>query len=277
MEKLLQGVTRLGLGVAGASFVSSQCIYNVDGGHRAVIFDRVRGVLPVAVGEGTGLKIPVLQEPYIIDIRSRPREIKSVTGTKDLQMVNIYLRVLSRPDERHLATIFQTLGTNFDDKVLPSLGNEVLKSVVAQYNADQLLSMREQISRQIRTTLVKRAEAFNLILDDVSITHLVFGKEFTSAIEQKQVAQQEAERQTYVVAKAEQDKKAAIIRAEGEAEAAKIISKALNDAGSGMIEVRRIDTAKEVAELLARSRGVTYLPSGGKDGSNLLLGLGTQN
>ena len=39
-----------------------------------------------------------------------------------------------------------TLGTNFDDRVLPSLGNEVLKSVVAQYNADQLLSMREQIS-----------------------------------------------------------------------------------------------------------------------------------
>ena len=61
-------------------------------------------------------------------------------------MVNIYLRVLSRPREEALPKIYQTLGTNFDDRVLPSLGNEVLKSVVAQYNADQLLSMREQIS-----------------------------------------------------------------------------------------------------------------------------------
>merc|ERR1712078_566181 len=72
------------------------------------------------------------------------------------------------------------------------------KSVVAEYNAEQLLSMREQISTQIRSTLAKRADNFDIILDDVSITHLVFGKEFSGAIEQKQVAQQEAERQTYI-------------------------------------------------------------------------------
>jgi len=275
MEKVLTGVARLGVGVASVSFVAGNCLYNVEGGHRAVMFDQVRGVLPKATTEGTGFKIPMLQTPIIMDIRSRPREIKSVTGTKDLQMVNIYLRVLSRPDEDQLPKIYQTLGTNFDDRVLPSLGNEVLKSVVAQYNADQLLSMREQISTQIRETLEKRAAAFNLILDDVSITHLVFGKEFTSAIEQKQVAQQEAERQTYVVAKAEQEKKAAVIRAEGEAQAAMVISKALEESGSGLIEVRRIDAAREVAETLSRARGVTYLPTGGGGGggSNMLLNI----
>ncbi|KAJ8607612.1 hypothetical protein CTAYLR_005769 [Chrysophaeum taylorii] len=271
MDRLLGGVARLGMGVAGVSFIGGNCLYNVEGGHRAVIFDQIRGVLPKAVSEGTGVKIPIIQTPIIIDVRSRPREIRSVTGTKDLQMVNIYLRVLSRPREEKLARIYQTLGTNFDDRVLPSLGNEVLKSVVAQYNADQLLSMREQISRQIRETLTKRAAAFDLVLDDVSITHLVFGKEFTNAIEQKQVAQQEAERQTYVVAKAEQEKKAAVIRAEGEAEAALLISKALEESGSGLIEVRRIDAAREVADTLSKSRGLTYLPGGG--GQNMLLGL----
>jgi prohibitin 1 len=109
----------------------------------------------------------------------------------------------------------------------------------------------------------------------VSITHLVFGKEFTSAIEQKQVAQQEAERQTYVVAKAEQEKKAAVIRAEGEAQAAMVISRALEESGSGLIEVRRIDAAREVAETLSRARGVTYLPTGGGGGggSNMLLNI----
>jgi len=274
MERLLTGVARLGAGVATVSFVGGNCLYNVEGGHRAVMFDQIRGVLPKATTEGTGFKIPVLQTPIIMDVRSRPREIKSVTGTKDLQMVNIYLRVLSRPREDKLPEIWQKLGTNFDDRVLPSVGNEVLKSVVAQYNADQLLSMREQISTQIRDTLTKRADTFNLILDDVSITHLVFGKEFTSAIEQKQVAQQEAERQTYIVAKAEQEKKAAVIRAEGEASAAQVISKALEECGSGLIEVRRIDAAKEVAETLSRARGVTYLPSGGQGGgANMLLGL----
>ncbi len=72
--------------------------------------------------------------------------------------------------------------------------------------------------------LEKRASEFNIILEDVSITHLMFSKEFTTAIESKQVAQQDAERQKFVVLKAEQEKKAAIIRAEGEGEAADLIS-----------------------------------------------------
>ena len=190
--------------------------------------------------------------------------------------MNISLRVLSRPKEEQLPVIYQTLGTDFDDRVLPSLGNEVLKSVVAQYNAEELLSKRALVSQGIREALVERAAKFNLILDDVSITHLTFGKEFAKAIEHKQVAQQEAETQTYVVAKADQERKAAVIRAEGEAEAANLISEAMASAGNGLIEVRRIDTAKDVAQIVARSRNITYLPSS-KGGSNMLLNVGGNN
>lgn len=235
-----------------------------------------------------------------MDIRDRPRTIHSSTGTKDLQMVNISLRVLSRPLEAELPEIYkvlhcyiyitillnlfwnsQTLGVDFDDRVLPSLGNEVLKSVVAQYNAEELLSKRGVISQQIRRDLIKRAAQFHLILDDVSITHLTFGKEFARAIENKQVAQQEAERQQWVVEKADQERKAAVIRAEGEATAAELISNAIGKAGNGIIELRRIDTAKEVAAIIKGSRNVTYIPGGNngdgnKGGSNLLLGLGTK-
>lgn len=211
-----------------------------------------------------------------MDVKSRPRSIHSVTGTKDLQMVNISLRVLSRPDEQKLPHIYQSLGLDFDDRILPSLGNEVLKAVVAQYNAEELLSKRAQVSYEIRKSLVERAKNFNLVLDDVSITHLTFGKEFASAIEAKQVAQQEAETQAYVVAKSEQEKRAAVIRAEGEAEAAELISKAIAAAGSGLIEVRRIDTAREVAGIIARGKNVTYIPSS-HNGSNMLLGVNTNH
>lgn len=130
-------------------------------------------------------------------------------------MVNISLRILSRPEEEKVAIIYQNLGTDFDDRVLPSLGNEVLKAVVAQYNAEELLSKRDLVSSKIKKDLLERASKFNIILDDVSITNLTFGKEFAKAIEHKQVAQQEAETQFYLVAKAEQERKAAIIRAEG--------------------------------------------------------------
>ena len=139
-------VVRAGAGIFGVSLIGSSCLYNVEGGHRAVMYDKTRGVRTKKEREGTGFKIPMVQEPHIMDVRSRPKEIRSITGTKDLQMVNIYLRVLSRPRVDKLPVIFQKYNTNWEDRIIPSIGNEVLKSVVAQYNAEQLLSMREQIS-----------------------------------------------------------------------------------------------------------------------------------
>jgi hypothetical protein len=54
----------------------------VDGGERAVIFDRFRGILMEVEGEGTHFRVPWVQTPHIMDIRTRPRTISSVTGTK---------------------------------------------------------------------------------------------------------------------------------------------------------------------------------------------------
>ena len=74
----------------------------MDGGERAVIFDRFDGVKDDVIGEGTHFRIPFIQYPKIMDIRTVPRVIQSTTGTKDLQMVNISLRVLSHPKEDNL-------------------------------------------------------------------------------------------------------------------------------------------------------------------------------
>lgn len=73
-----------------------------------------------------------------------------------------------------------------------------------------------------------------------------FGKEFTSAVEQKQIAQQDAERAKFIVEKAEQERQASVIRAEGQAEAANTISKALNKAGDAFVQFKKIETSREI-------------------------------
>ena len=265
----LTNVARAALGLGVGATVLSSSLYTVDGGQRAVLFDRFRGVIDETIGEGTHFLVPWLQKPFIFDIRTRPHTFSSVSGTKDLQMVNLTLRVLSRPEVSRLPDIFKTLGLEYDEKVLPSIGNEVLKAVVAQFNADQLLTERPHVSALVRDGLIRRAKDFNIVLDDVAITHLSYGAEFSRAVEQKQVAQQEAERSKFVVAKAEQERRAAIIRAQGESESAKLISDATSSAGMGLIELRRIEASREVASTLAKSPNVAYLPGG----KNLLLAL----
>ena len=153
------------------------------------------------------------------------------------------------------------------------LWRSVLKRVAfvpqAQFNADQLLTQREQVSSQVRAGLLKRAADFGITLEDVALTHLSFSAEYARAIEFKQVSQQEAERSKYVVLKAEQERRAAIIRAEGESESARLISNATKSTGPALIEMRRIEAAKEIAHTLSKGRNIMYVPGG----QQILMGM----
>jgi len=261
-----------GLTIAALGYVVSESLFTVDGGERALIFDKLdKGTKDMVIGPGTHFLIPWIQRPIIYDVRTTPYNIRTETGSKDLQNVNVTLRVLYRPNKKKLPYIYKRLGEDYREKVFNSVGNEVLKAVVAQYDARELITNRETVSLEIRQRLVSRSDTFGIKLDDVSITHLNFSPEYVRAIEQKQVAQQLAERAKFVVLKSEQEKLAKIIHAQGEAEAAELISNAMR-VGPGYITLRRIEAAREIAEELSKSRNVIYLPGSG----NVLLNLPAQ-
>lgn len=251
----------------GLSYGAYNSVYTVEGGHRAIIFNRVLGMKPQIYNEGLNFNIPWFERPVDYDIRTRPVNLQTLTGSKDLQMVTIGVRVLHRPEQDQLVWIYRKLGKNYDERILPSLMNECAKAVVARYNANELLTKRAEVSAAISDELSRRCALFHVILEDTAITNLSFSPEYAKAVEAKQVAQQDAERAKYVVLGAIQEKETIITKARGEAESAELIGNAVKR-NPGFMKLRRIDAAKDIADIVAGSGNKVYL-----NADSLLLNL----
>ena len=167
-QRIADFVSKIALPAGITIALAQSALYDVPGGKRAVIFDRLKGVKQGVIGEGTHFLVPWLQKAVIFDVRVEPRVITTTTGSKDLQNVSLTLRVLSRPEVRKLPTIYQTLGLDYGERVLPAIGNEILKSIVAQFDAAELITQREVVSARIRQELSRRAAEFNIELVESS-------------------------------------------------------------------------------------------------------------
>lgn len=121
------------------------------------------------------------------------------------------------------------------------------------------------VSRLVRDNLTTRARRFNLVMDDVSITHVAFSPEFTHAVEAKQIAQQTALRAAFLVDQAIQEKQSIIVRAQGEARSAELIGEAVKK-NKGFLKLRKLEAARDIATTLAQSGNKIML-----DAQSLLL------
>ncbi|HVK01888.1 MAG TPA: prohibitin family protein [Armatimonadaceae bacterium] len=210
----------------------------VPTGHRGVLlrFGAVQGVL----GEGIHLIVPQVNTVELIEVRTQKEEAQSQAASKDLQTVSTNVAINYHVDEDGVDDLFQKVGNEYRKRIIDPITQESLKAVTARYTAEELIRLREKVKMEVQNDITNRLRPYNIVVEPngVSITNFAFSEEFNKAIEQKQVAQQTAEKQRYVLQQAKLQAETAVSEAKGKAEAARINAQALQAQGGSRVLAR---------------------------------------
>jgi prohibitin 1 len=212
----------------------------VGSGQRGVVFNTATGVENRILGEGTHFRVPFLESVTKLSVRVQKTDVKAEAASKDLQTVNTDIVVNWHLDANKVNKIYQSIGDEQTvvDRILVPAVNEVVKATTAQATATEVLSKRSELKESIDKSLGERLQQYNIILDDVSIVNVAFSPEFNAAIEQKQVAQQNAEKALFTAQEASAAAQATINTAKGEAEANRLKQQSLTQ---DLLQLRAIE------------------------------------
>lgn len=224
-----------------ALFLLPRCFLVVQPGYEAVIFNRLVGTEMTPRQEGIHFLVPVLQFPIYYDVRtqtysmasrSEDRNLRtndSLTAlTADGQRVDLDVSVRYRLDPTRVPLLHQKVGQDYLNKIIRPASQAVVRNVIARYSAIGVYSeQRAPIQDSIFKELGELMEPEGLLLQGLLLRNVEFSREFQSAIEAKQIAEQEKQREVYRVEQAELTKQRMIVNAEGEAESIKLKGQAL--------------------------------------------------
>lgn len=213
-------------------------VVQIPAGYRGVLlrFGAVQGQL----SEGIHLIVPGINSYVPMEVRTQKEESQATAASRDLQVVTTSLALNFRVDPEHVSDLYRNVGTDYKSRVIDPTVQESVKVVTARYAAEELIRKRAQVKSEVEEEISKRLRAFNIVVDPtgLSITNFDFSPEFNKAIEQKQVAQQEAEKQRYVLQQALLEQQTQVARAEGSAKAARLNAGALQVQGGAMLIAR---------------------------------------
>ena len=216
----------------------------VGAGERAVIFNRFRGVQNGELGEGLHFLLPFVQYPTIYDVKTQTytmsadkNESNSTIGnasdaltalTSDGLPVSLELSVQFHPDPAHIDRLHENIGPLYIDRVVRPQTRSHVRMVVSQYTVTDVYGARRaKIIEEINTRLRDLFKQNDIVLENALLRDVSFSPQFQQAIEEKQVAQQQVQRMTYVLDQADKERRRRIIEAEGEAQSIRLKARAL--------------------------------------------------
>lgn len=182
------------------------------------------------LSEGLHFKAPFIQQIEIVSNKIQVQEVNADSVSKDLQAVRSKIAVNFKVANNYSCSIYQNIGPNYQEIVFLPAVQESVKSVSAKYTAEQLITMRPQVGEEIKQTLEEKVAEYGILVEKFNIVDFEFSAEFNTAIEAKQVAEQNLiktkteQEQQLVIAKTEAEMKK--VSAEAEAEAIRVKAEA---------------------------------------------------
>ncbi len=186
------------------------------------------GAVNRVVGPGFGTKFPFVESVAMMDTRIQKDQVEAQAASKDLQIVKSTIAVNYHLNGSHATDVYQQIGQDYQDKVISPAIQDTFKAVTAQFTAEQLIDQREQVRSSAQQELVIKLTPYNIVVDNFNIVNFDFSADFNTAIEQKQVAQQQVETAKQTLAKTQVEAQTAVAQAEGQAKA----QAALKDSGA---------------------------------------------
>ncbi|MFR8332490.1 MAG: prohibitin family protein [Oscillospiraceae bacterium] len=245
-----------------ALIVVAGCFDIVPAGYKGVKLT-MGAVGDTVLNEGLAFKLPFAQRIVHVDARVKKYTVEGETSaSKDMQSITTNVAVNYRVDGANVDELYKNLSLNYEDTIIAPAVSECIKSVTSQYTAEETITRRSEISSQIKDMLKERLEDKYIFVDSLNITDLTFSAAFDKAIEEKQVAEQNALKAKYDLERIKTEAEQAVIKAKGEAEAMEIKNKALTESIIELEFLEKWDV--EDAHLLRRGRGFAFVSQPGQ-------------
>jgi regulator of protease activity HflC (stomatin/prohibitin superfamily) len=226
-------------GIVWSSFVI------IPAGFRGVVFDKFHGVKPGALGEGFNFIVPWVEEVHFYDTRLQKVEFEATAASKDLQSVSTKVALNFRPHADSVADIHRNVGIDYAEKIIHPAVQEAVKATTARYTAEELITRREDVKKQIHELLQSQMLPAKLDLTETYITDFQFSQGFAHAVEAKQIAEQDSFKAKRDLDRIRIEAEQKVATAQAEARSLSLQRDAIT---SNLIELRRIEANRLAIE-----------------------------
>ena len=190
-----------------------------------------------ALLEGLHIKPPFISAVDVYDVTVQKFEVPAQSSTKDLQDLSASFAINFRLDPTQVVEIRRKQGTlqNLVSKIIAPQTQESFKIAAARRTAEEAITKRSELKEDFDNALGERLKKYAVEVLDTSVIDLKFSTEFSKAVEDKQIAEQRAQRAVYVAQEAEQEAQADVNRAKGKAEAQRLLADTLKAQGGNLV------------------------------------------